>query len=207
MTGTDPITFQSLIDWIEHRLTDAEMREVEDRLAMLSPQTQATMDWLRAFSEARSRVKIEQPAGNLHAVLLNQFQPTVAQRILQRVTALLTFDSAQQPALAGVRSVELRARQIVYDCDLIEVAINVRPSRQSDRLDINGQVFPHTSAAASDLVVHLFRGTELADISLTNDFGEFSFTAVPSGSHRLVLIAEDNQIELEAFDLPLSATG
>ncbi len=207
MTGTDLITFERMLDWIDCRLTDAEMREVEERLATTSPQTQATTDWLRAFSQARSLVKIETPPDAVHTALLNQFQPTLAQRILQHVTALLTFDSAQQPALAGVRSVETRTRQVIYDCDLMEIAISLRPSRQSDRLDVNGQVFPRAATAASDLVVRLFHGDQLADIALTNEFGEFSFTAVSPGVHTLTLIAEDNQVELAAFEVPLSTTG
>jgi hypothetical protein len=205
MTGSDPIPFEDMLDWIEQQLTDAEMRVVEQQLAADQPGTQATMDWLRAFRAARERAKIETPPDQLHAALLGQFRPTLAQRLLQQVTALLTFDSGRQPALAGVRSLETRARQVIYDCDLMEIAINVRPSRQSDQLDVNGQVFPRTLPSASGLVVQLFRGNQLADVSLTNEFGEFSFTALPPGVHTLTLITEDTQVELEAFEVQLAA--
>jgi len=207
MTPTDPITFERLLDWIERRLTDAEMREIEARLSAADPNTQAAIEWLRAFGEARARMTTETPPQSLHAALLNQFQPTLTQRILQRVTALLAFDSAHQPALAGVRSPETTARQVIYDCDLMEIAINVRPSRRGDRLDVNGQVFPRTLVTASDLVVRLFRGGELADIALTNEFGEFSFTDLLPGSHTLSLIAEGSQVELETLDVQLGAAG
>jgi hypothetical protein len=116
---------------------------------------------------------------------------------------LLTFDSAHQPAPTGVRSLETRARQVIYDCDLMEIAINVRPCKQSDQLDVNGQVFPHTLTTASDIVVRLSRGDQLADIALTNEFGEFSFTALSPGVHTLTLIAEDSQVELEAIEMQL----
>ncbi len=195
--------FERLLDWIEQRLTDAEMREIERQLAQ-HPEKQEAALWLRAFSAARSRVAIEAPPDSLHAALLAQFRPTPAQRLFQQITALLSFDSARQPALAGVRSLETRARQVIYDCDLMEVAINVRPSRQSDQLDVNGQVFPRTLPTAAGLVVQLFRGDQLADISLTNELGEFSFTSLPTGIHTLTLIAEGSQVKLEAFELQLA---
>jgi hypothetical protein len=204
MTGSDPISFERMLDSLEQHLTDAEIREIEQLVAE-QPEAQATADWLRAFRQARSRVKMETPPDDLRAALLGQFRPTLAQRLLQQVTALLTFDSARQPAAAGVRSLETRARQVIYDCDLMEIAINVRPSRQSDQLDLNGQVFPRTLPSASGLVVQLFRGDELADVSLTNDFGEFSFTALPPGAHRMTLIAEASQVELDAFEVQLLA--
>jgi hypothetical protein len=203
MSSTEPITFQRLLDWIERGLTDAEAQSLEAQLATANSQTQQTIDWLRAFRAVRSQITLETPPAPLHAALLNQFQPTLAQRVLRRVTALLTFDSAQQPALAGVRSGESRTLQVIYDSDLMEIAISIRPSRQSDRLDLHGQVFPHAQNVVSDLVVRLFQGNELTDIALTNQFGEFSFTAVPAGLHTLSLIAEANQLELEAFEVPL----
>lgn len=205
MTGSEPISFERLLDWIEQNLTDADMREVEQQLLADQPNTQATTDWLRAFGAARARVKIEAAPEQLHAALLGQFRPTLAQRLLQQFTARPIFDSARQPALAGVRSLESRARQVIYDCDLMEIAINVRPSRQSDQLDVNGQVFPRTLPSASGLVVQLFRGEQLADISLTNELGEFSFTGLPPGVHTLTLIAEGSQVELEAFEVQLAA--
>jgi hypothetical protein len=205
MTGNDPTTFERLLDWTERQLTDAEMRKVEEQLSAAQLETQATIDWLRAFNQARSRVQIEAPPENLHAALLAQFQPALAQQILRRVSALLTFDSADQPALAGLRSLQTRARQVIYDCALMEIAINVRPSRRSDLLDINGQVFPRALATASELVVHLSRGDLLADIALTNEFGEFSFTALSPGVHTLTLIAGDSQVEIEAIEVQLDA--
>ncbi len=204
MAGTDFIPFDRLLDWIEGRLPAEEAAQVAAALAAAGPAGQADADWLRAFGRASSSLQLDSPSPDLHAALLRQYQPPLARRIADRVAALLSFDSAMaQPAIAGLRSGELRARQVVFSCDLLEVALNMRPSRHSDRLDVNGQIFPRELPDPEGLMARLSRGGELVDVSLTNDLGEFQFVSLTPGDYTLDLLGDSSQVAVESFALRL----
>ncbi|MEI7770422.1 MAG: hypothetical protein WCI67_10560 [Chloroflexales bacterium] len=203
MVGANSIPFDTLLDLFDGRLPAGTARELEARLADASPQTQADADWLRAFAAARARAVLATPPANLHAALLRQFRPSPLAGLLRRAAALLTFDSAAQPALAGVRSVDVRTRQMIFTCDLAEVAMTVRPSRQADRIDVNGQVFSRDMASVDSLVLRLTRADDLLDISLTNQLGEFSFIELPPGAYTMLMVADDGEVEIDEFDVRL----
>jgi hypothetical protein len=203
MAGMDMIGFDTLLDLFDGRLNADTTRELEARLAVAGPQTQADAEWLRAFTVARTQVVLATPPSDLHDALLRQFRLGSLAGMLRQVAALLTFDSSPQLALAGVRSVETRTRQMIFTCDLAEVAVTVRPSRQADRLDVNGQVFPRDLPSADALVVRLARADDLLDISLTNELGEFSFIELPPGAYTLFMAADDGAVVIDQFDVRL----
>jgi hypothetical protein len=204
MADSDFIPFDRLLDWIEGRLPAEEAAQLEAALVDAGPQAQGEVAWLRAFGQARSSLELDTPSPDLHAALLRQYQPPLARRIAERVAALLSFDSAMaQPAMAGLRSGELRARQLVFSCDLLEVALNMRPSRHGDRLDVNGQIFPRELPDPEGLLARLSRGGELVDVSLTNDLGEFQFVSLTPGDYTLDLVGDAGEVAVETFALRL----
>jgi hypothetical protein len=205
MTKPDTVPFERLADWLEHRLSPAEAAAVARQAERAGPETRRRIAWLRAFLGARAAVVVEAPPPGLRAALLRQFQPPARPPgPLRRVVAALSFDSAAAPAPAGVRAVEARARQLIFACELVEVALSLRPGRRSDRLDVNGQVYPRGPGSAAGLVARLSRGEDLVDISLTSDLGEFSFSALPPGPYQLELFVEDSAVLIDAFPVELN---
>lgn len=199
MAGAESIVFETLLDLVEGRLSGEAERALQARLADADAQTRGDLAWLRAFAAARRRVTLAAPPAELHASLLQIYRPSPLATMLRRARALLTFDSATQLGLAGVRSAETRSRQMIFACELAEVAVTVRPSRQADRLDVNGQVFPRDLPSADALVVRLAQADDLLDISLTNDVGEFSFTELPPGAYTLSMAADGDEVAIEQF--------
>lgn len=204
MGGTDNIPFEHLVDWLEGRLSAKEAAAVALALASLGPDAQGDAAWLQAFHEARARLRLDKPPPALHAALVGQYRPPLLQGLARRAAALLTFDSAAAPlALAGLRAGELRARQLVFTCDLLEVALNMRPSRQGDHLDLNGQIFPRDLPAPENLLARLSRGGELVDVSPTDALGEFQFVGVAPGDYTLDLLGEGGEVAIETFAVQL----
>jgi hypothetical protein len=203
MAGPSSLAFETLLDLIEGRLPAEAASDLSMRLGQADAQTQRDADWLRAFVSTSNRVTIAPPPPEVHSALLAIYRPAPLGALLRQVTALLAFDSAAQPAMAGMRSGDTRSRQLIFACDLAEVAVTVRPSRQADRLDVNGQIFPRDLASADTLVVQLALADDLLDISLPNDVGEFSFTELPPGAYTLSMSADGNQIAIEQFDVQL----
>lgn len=197
------VPFDRLLDRYEGRLSEEDARATDALLAEGDAATQASAAWIATFILARRRVHLADPPPELHRALVAQFQPGAVSPIAHRIRALLSFDSARNPALAGVRSVSASTRQLIYECGLVDVALNVRPGRQSDRLDVNGQVFPRLLGSAAGLVARLTRDDTLMDISLTSDLGEFSFTDLPPGPYALELFVEDSQVEIDTFEVQL----
>jgi hypothetical protein len=204
MAGTESIAFDTLHDLLEGRVSTDTAHDLHVQLADADARTQRDAAWLQAFTAARAQVTLISPPADLHASLLQVYRPSPLTGLLRQVQALLTFDSAAQMApMAGVRSAETRSRQMIFACDMAEVAMTVRPSRQADRLDVNGQVFPRDLPSVDALVVQIARADDLLDISLTNDVGEFSFTELPPGAYTLSMSAGDNEVAIEQFDVRL----
>jgi hypothetical protein len=201
---SQPLSSELLLDWLEGRLAAEASEAVARRLAAADAPTRARAAWLERFLAVRREVVLAEPPPELHAALLRQFQPLSPHPgAPQRVHASLSFDSALQPGLVGVRSLDLRTRQLVFACDLVEIAMSVRPAWQSDRLDLNGQVYPRLLPSTAGLLVRLTRADDLMDLSITSELGEFSFAALPPGAYQLDLMVEESQVELESFVLEL----
>jgi anti-sigma factor RsiW len=205
MAENEQISFEQLLDWVDGRLSPEEVAALARALAEgRAPAADAR--WLQAFQEARSKVVLGSPGADLHAALVAQFRPSPLRQALRRAAALLSFDSALQPAMAGMRSGSARARQLIFDCDLVEIALNMRPSRQSDQLDLNGQLFPRQLPDVAGVVVRLSRAGDLVDVVLTNEVGEFQFAALPPGDYALSLAGEDSQVAIDQLTLEIAAT-
>lgn len=205
MAESGRIDTELLLEWLEGRLAPEQAREIERRLAEHGDQADEVR-WLRSFLAASAAVTLQTPDADLHAALLAQFRPSPLARAARRIAAALSFDSVLQPAPAGMRSAGAQARQVIFESEVAEIAVSMRPSRQSDLLDVTGQLFARSAAELDGLAVQLSRAGELVDVSLTNEVGEFQFTALSPGVYALLLTIDGDQVAADPLTLQITTS-
>ena len=207
MAESSPLDVNQLADWVEGRLSEEAALLVAARVAAADQTAQSMVAWLRAFTQVSAQVELVAPPRETHAALMQQFTEFARQRkgpgLVQRLMAALTFDSGQQPMVAGVRSaaVQPSQRQLLYSTELVEVAINIHPRHQDQRLDLSGQLFTQSDLAIGGRVVQLMRGDTPLDIATTDDLGEFGFEAVPPGDYVLSMSIDHTHILIAPVEL------
>lgn len=68
-----PLSFETLLDLVEGRLSEAEAAEVEALLAE-DEQAQALVAWLQRFQQASEQVVLAEPPATLRHALEEQFR-------------------------------------------------------------------------------------------------------------------------------------
>jgi len=205
MANETNLPFEQLLDWLEGRLAAEAATTVERQVATAGPEVQAQVAWLRAFTALQQTVTLAKPPATVRAQLTEEFARYAAAKqqpsLFQRLVAALTFDSAHQPGLVGVRAGQAeQARQFVYSTGQVDVTLNLQPHKQAQRFTLIGQILsnePGMDLAA--FCVQLLQETNEIGITLADDLGEFSFEAVEPGTYALVLSTDDQEILLPAI--------
>lgn len=209
MTRSEKPTFSQLLDWLEGRLDDEEARRLEDRLRTAGAETDADLGWLRSFLDASGAARLAAPPAEVRRDLLLKFETfTRARRapgLLARLIATLTFDSAAGLAPAGVRSVQTQGkqRQLIYETDVAEIALNIFPNSQDENLTLTGQIFPKTDLHPAGLSVQIIDPDTMTELGLTvtNELGEFTLSGIPQGRYGIFISSEGLEVALPAIYL------
>ena len=195
-------TFKQLLDWLEGRLDAGEARILESRLRSADAEMKAELEWLRAFlgtAEAARRTAL--PPG-VRADLVRDFEVFArtrrAPRLLQRLIATLASDTAGPFALEGARSVQAegKQRQLIYESDPAEIALNIFPNSQDENLTLSGQIYSKTDLSPAGLTVQIIalEGTVKNDLTTSDDLGEFALVDIPQGRYNIFISAEGIEI-------------
>jgi hypothetical protein len=202
------VDFARLVEWVDGRLPEDEVRTVEEALAGADSATLADVAWLRMFREAAECTIVESPPQELRTALIETFEVHAGDRrrpgLVGRMLAGLVFDSNLQPA-AGLRAIGARQsrRQLIYHADAFDLAINLLARGEDNDLDLDGQVLPREGGEPELFSVQLLRdGRELA-LTVTDDLGSFAFQGVPPGGYELVLSAGWVEVSVLPVDVGL----
>lgn len=202
----EKIDFETLADWAEGRLPEAEARAVEERLANADDATRADAEWLRSFSRASKEVVIDDPPAGQRAELGRIFESYAEGHRqpgpLKRLVATLSFGGGLQP-LAGVRSAASQESQgqLVYTTEAADIALNFRRRPGDGRLDLDGQVFPNDDEEPEAFGVQILLGTEEVATTATDELGEFAFEGVEPGEYQILLSSDEVEILISPVDL------
>jgi hypothetical protein len=94
---------------------------------------------------------------------------------LAGILAELIFDSGRTPALAGVRSVGMQSRQMMFSANPFQIDVNIDAKPGETRLSVTGQLMdtsqPDSVARGIPVTLSNRRGQTIQTV--TNDFGEF----------------------------------
>jgi len=206
MDSQSKLTFEQLLDWVEQRLSPQNAQTVEQRVNR-DPAIQAQARWLQAFNRLRKTITLEKPPAAVRTILLERFTQAVSAKqqpgLFQRLLAVLSFDSALQPALLGERTLEFeRIRQLAYATDIVDVALNIQPREFDQRLDLIGQVLSNNNAFTPDMFsIQLLSGTKEIGMAMADELGEFAFEAIKPGRYQLILSGDNLDIQLPELEL------
>src|SRR5689334_13358233 len=111
--------------------------------------------------------------GNLRAVYALERPKEV--RLLPRKVARLVYDSFREPLLAGVRSQQQAAHQLMYVAGPYTVDLRLEQERGSPHVRLIGQIANRDSAAGvAEVPVFLLARDLVVGKTATNSFGEFA---------------------------------
>ena len=199
--------FSDLLDWLEGRLPPDKARAVAERLQSADAATQADLDWLRLFLQARQSVQFASPPSGVRETLRERFAAYAEAREppgpFQRWLATLTFDSRAQPVTAGLRSAaqEGQQRQLIYTTEAAEIALNVHSIRPDENIMVTGQIFPTAEAPTHAFSIQLLREAREIALAAADELGEFTFADLPAGEYDIVVSAGQYELVIPTLRL------
>jgi hypothetical protein len=196
---------EELVDFVTLQATAEETARIRQHLeAGCKKCSTAQSLWHRVLRTA-SRETVLPPASAIQHV--RQAFAIVAETRHPKRAALiprLVFDSAWQPAMAGVRSGADTPQRVLYKTRSISIEMHLEPVPRSERVNIAGQITLAEQAEVLPPIAVLLSGRKgkLASTS-TNDFGEFNLAFVPEDGLRISFAMADS----EELLVPLDGSG
>ena len=209
MNESNAPTFSEMLDWLEGRLSPDEAQSVAERLQSADAPTQADLDWLRLFLQARQSVHFASPPTGVRETLKQRFVAYAEAReppgAFQRWLATLIFDSRTQPITAGLRSAveENQRRQLIYITKAAEIALTIQSILPDKNFIVTGQIFPRGDTPTHTFSIQLLRDAWEVALSATDELGEFTFSDLPAGEYDIVVSTEQYEVVIPSLHLRL----
>ena len=196
---------EELVDFVTLQATAEESARIRQHLDAGCRKCSAGQNlWSRVLRTA-SRETLLPPASAIQHVR-QAFAIVAETRRPERAALMprLVFDSAWQPAMAGVRSGADTPQRVLYKTRSISIEMHLEPVPRSERVNIAGQVTFAEQAEMLPPIAVLLSGRKgkLASTS-TNDFGEFNLAFVPEDGLRISFAMADS----EELLVPLDGSG
>ena len=207
MNKSNTPSFSEMLDWLEGRLPIDEAKAVAKRLQSADAATQADLDWLRLFLQASQSIQIASPPPGVRETLKQRFAAYADARqppgLFQRWLATLTFDSRAQPVTAGLRSAtqEGQQRQLIYNTEAAEIALNVHSIRPDKSFIVTGQIFPIGDTPTQAFSIQLLRDAGEVALAAADELGEFTFADIPAGEYDMVVSAGQYEVVIPSLHL------
>ena len=201
--------FSELLDWLEGRLPPDEAQAMAERLHAADAATQADLDWLRIFLQARQSIQFASPPPSVRDTLKQRFAAYADAREppgpFQRWLANLTFDSRAQAVTAGLRSAaeEGQQRQLIYSTEAAEIALTVQSILPDKNFMVTGQIFPMGDIPTHTFSIQLLRDAWEVALAATDELGEFTFADLPAGEYEIVASAGQYEVVIPSLHLQL----
>jgi anti-sigma factor RsiW len=190
------IPFEKLADLVENRLTPEESDATRSHLnACADCASQLTkLDQLVNVMRADTA---EDAPSDLVSRTIRLFRPRATEAkpsVIERVMAVLSFDSRQLSPAFGVRSGQSVARQLLFSVGEHDLDLRVAPD--DGAWVVSGQVLGECESGQVEL-----RGDSITERAALNDLCEFTLPRVPSGKYALVINFSNTEIEVPEFEL------
>jgi hypothetical protein len=191
------ITAEKLLDYLERLSTEAENSVIDAHLSRCATCAELKQELQFLVSELRKDADFEPPPESLQWAfdLFHPLRrsPPVGRR---RLIAPLVFDSFNQPMYAGVRSIGVSARQLLYRAGDVDVDIKIESREANDRLTLAGQVLSSATKFFDNTPVRLESRGFNCYKTRTNVVGEFWFDEVPKDTYHLSVELPQGQMTL-----------
>ncbi|MDQ4076499.1 MAG: hypothetical protein M3220_09670 [Chloroflexota bacterium] len=207
MRNSNSDHFTRLVDWLEGNLSEAESQALDKELAEIDEVTKADIAWLQRFRQASQELRVAAPPPSVREELERRFELFAEERrlpgFLQRLIAVLSFDSNARWATAGARSATTQGleRQLIFTAGSVEIALNLQPRQGNQQVDLAGQVFTGSTEGIPILSVQLLREREEVSITTTDEIGEFDFEGISPGEYEMIVSGDQMEIVLAPLSL------
>lgn len=194
------VPFARLVDLVEGRISEAERAPISNHLDAC-PRCRAEVAQLERLIGLMRSDHAEDAPDHVIARAVRLFRPQhvpETPNLLQRLVAMLHFDSAQLSPAMGVRSTPdpqaPAARQLLYRTAEHDLDLRVTPA--GDAWIIAGQVLSPLAGGRVEL-----HGATGVIKSQLNDLSEFVLPPTPTGVYQLLVHLAD--VVVEVNDLPV----
>jgi hypothetical protein len=194
-----PIPFARLVDLVEGRLAPNDETQLRAQIVG-DERAKADVRWLERVVGAMRRDLVwdEAPPEEVAARVVRLFRPRNSSKPLnplQRLQALLDFDSLYAPQPLGLRSGQPLERHLLFTAGELSVDLRITPS--GTLWSLAGQVLgPSTGGGQAALA----SSATTAEAAL-NELSEFTLPPVPAGDYKLILRLADIEVEVDKLQV------
>jgi hypothetical protein len=185
---------QEWVDFVNHIASNDQQAAMQKHLATGCKRcTEAVSLWQKVSKTAAVEASYQPPQDTVRLAKAAFVTSGLAHTKKESKGLIeVLFDSFQQPALAGARSVAIGTRQMLYRADPFQIDIQIEPKLGSNRLVITGQLLDlsHPGVIGRDIQVTLSNHRGSTVLAATNQFGEFSGEVENSGDLELSIPGE-----------------
>lgn len=190
---------EEIIAYAGEQFSEIDRDPLEQHMRSCTECTERVEEYRRLDHLLKQDASFEPPA-DLVSWAVNLFQPLVRPEarpgMVRRLVAALVYDTFEQPALGGVRSLAVApARQLLFRAGEIDVDLRIESAGRKDQLRMIGQVLGR-SAFLADAPVRLESHGVVRYRSRTNPVGEFSFEDVAKDTYNLTVDLPEGQVTL-----------
>lgn len=196
------LSIENIMTYLDGKAADAEKARIEAHLAVCAAcseskrQTEAMEQLLHEETDFQTPAHLVQGLKDLFPAGPRPVKPFLAQ-----LMASLSFDSFNEPLMAGVRSPAAPARQRIFRAGDIDVDVKIDPGKGNKRITLTGQVMSEASNFVHDAVVRLESDGMVRYRTRTNQMGEFSFD-VPNEAYDVSVEINGERIAIRDVHSP-----
>jgi hypothetical protein len=189
------IRFPQLVDLVEGRLPSDAQEQVRVHVSAC-PRCAEQVAWLDRVIGLMRLDDAEDPPSEAIDRVKRMFRTraTPDRLVLQRIRAVLRFDSAKLPATQGMRAGQAGVRQMLFYAEGYDLDLRITPA--DAMWEVSGQMLGTDASGQVEL-----RGQDGPVVATLNDLSEFTLAPVPSGSYTLILHLADAEIEVIGLEI------
>lgn len=194
------VSAENLMEYFDGRAA-TESAWMESHLAQCSSCLELKQD-LEEFLHQIQEDSMFEPPAELVEWGVQLFQPiqqpkeTVTSKV-RKIIASLVYDTFDQPLVAGVRSMGVPPRQLVFRAGDVDVDVKIESMEANDRISLVGQVLSSgTERFFHNRPVRLESHGSVRYKTTTNHVGEFTFDEVPKDTYHLSVDLPEGEMTL-----------
>lgn len=189
---------ETLIQYIENQLSDAERALAEAHLAFPCQQCNRALQRIRLILETIATDQTAAPPAEVlqRAVAAFQQLPVPAWEPRLRVLAKLLFDNQAQFSISAVRGATQK-RQMLFSTRQVDIDLQITPEQDTHHLI--GQILSTEQAEEERSAAFVSLKSETGEVlrgTEANELGQFSFSQVPPGTYDLVFDFDNQEIAI-----------
>jgi hypothetical protein len=200
------ISLDRLLKFAAGKLAKEEEDRVERHLSAGCVRCSENLAWSTKVFNAAQREVLREPPESLVERAVELFESRKRKSrvgFLERIEAVLVFDSLTQPSLAGVRRIGTTGRQLLYRAGSLDIDLRVVEGDDPKLSDLMGQILRKKKGLISvaGLELLLKKGRKKIQSTRSDSWGEFSFSKLSPGRYRVEVNLPGQRVEIRGIQV------